>query len=155
MRKWYVPLAVLGVAGVGALLLTDRGRQTLRWLSENLQRAVEWNEAAQRELDRIQVALNRVAESLEAEQKSCPSRLALPFHLSDAPGAATGLGSRLASIAIKPLLLPGVAIHVIAIALPEARGILIQKLHSSHPLHGLPGVQMGNYQTQGIPVLRR
>jgi hypothetical protein len=37
-------------------------------LSENLQRAVEWNEAAQRELDRIQIALNRVAESLEAVQ---------------------------------------------------------------------------------------
>lgn len=68
MRKWYVPLAVLGIAGLGALLLTDRGRQTLRWLSENLQRAVEWNEAAQRELDRIQIALNRVAESLEAVQ---------------------------------------------------------------------------------------
>jgi len=68
MRKWYVPLAVLGIAGVGALLLTNRGRQTLRWLSENLQRAVEWNEAAQRELDRIKIALNRVAESLEAVQ---------------------------------------------------------------------------------------
>ena len=68
MRKWYVPLAVLGLAGLGALLLTDRGRQTLRWLSENLQRAVEWNEAAQRELDRIQIALNRVAESLEVVQ---------------------------------------------------------------------------------------
>jgi hypothetical protein len=29
---------------------------------------VEWNEAAQRELDRIQIALNRVAESLEVVQ---------------------------------------------------------------------------------------
>jgi hypothetical protein len=27
-----------------------------------------WNEAAQRELDRIQAALNRVADSLEAAQ---------------------------------------------------------------------------------------
>jgi len=48
--------------------MTERGRQTLRWITENLQRAVEWNEAAQRELDRIQIALNRVAESLEAAQ---------------------------------------------------------------------------------------
>ena len=68
MRKWCVPLACLGIAGLGAFLLTERGRQTLRWLSENLQRAVAWNEAAQRELDRIQIALNRVAESLEAAQ---------------------------------------------------------------------------------------
>ena len=68
MRRWYVPLACPGIAGLGALFLTGRGRQTLRWLSENLHRAVEWNEAAQRELDRIQIALNRVAESLEAVQ---------------------------------------------------------------------------------------
>jgi len=68
MRTWYVPLALMGVGGLGVLFLTDRGRQTLRWLADNLQHAVEWNEAAQRELDRIQVALNRVSESLQAVQ---------------------------------------------------------------------------------------
>jgi len=62
-------LACLGIAGLGgALLLALRGRQSLRWPSENLQRATGWNEAAQRELDRIQTALNRVAESLAAVQ---------------------------------------------------------------------------------------
>ena len=66
MRRWYVPLAVLGVGGIGLLFLTDRGRQAVRWIAENLSHAAEWNEAAQRELDRIQIALNRVAESLEA-----------------------------------------------------------------------------------------
>jgi hypothetical protein len=66
MRRWYVPLAVLGVGGIGLLFLTDRGRQALRWIAGNLSHAAEWNEAAQRELDRIQIALNRVAESLEA-----------------------------------------------------------------------------------------
>jgi hypothetical protein len=70
MRKWYVPLTLLGIGGLGYLFLTERGRTTLRWLGENLYRApdrfLEWNEAAQRELDRIQTALNRVAESLEA-----------------------------------------------------------------------------------------
>ncbi len=70
MRKWYVPVTVLGIAGLGMLVLTDRGRAALRWMYENLNRApeslLEWNEAAQRELDRIQTALNRVAASLEA-----------------------------------------------------------------------------------------
>ncbi len=74
MRKWYVPLAVLSVGGLGVLLFSDRGRRGMRWLAENFDSALdtapdtflEWNEAAQRELDRVQSALNRVAESLEA-----------------------------------------------------------------------------------------
>ena len=66
MRSWYLPLTIVGISGLGLLFLTDRGRQALRWMAENLHHAIEWNEAAQRELDRIQVALNRVAESLEA-----------------------------------------------------------------------------------------
>ncbi len=70
MRKVYVPLTLVGLGGLGWLLLTDRGREVLRWITENMQRGpdrlLEWNEAAQRELDRIQTALNRVAESLQA-----------------------------------------------------------------------------------------
>jgi hypothetical protein len=70
MRKWYVPLTVLGVSGLGLLFLTDRGRQGLRWAARNLHHApaalLGWNEMAQRELDRIQSALNRVAETLES-----------------------------------------------------------------------------------------
>jgi hypothetical protein len=70
MRKVYVPLTVLGLGGLGWLILTGRGRSSLRWIGDRLkegpERLLEWNEAAQRELDRIQVALNRVAQSLEA-----------------------------------------------------------------------------------------
>jgi hypothetical protein len=70
MRKWYVPLTLMGLGGLGVLCLTERGRKTLRWIFENVHRApesfLEWNEAAQRELDRIQTALNRVADSLQA-----------------------------------------------------------------------------------------
>ncbi len=72
MRKWYVPLTVLGVGSIGVLFLTESGRERLRWLAANLHRAPEalldWNEAAQREIDRIQLALNRVADSLNTAQ---------------------------------------------------------------------------------------
>ena len=70
MRKWYVPMTVVGLGGLGVLLFTDRGRKAVRWLVEQLPNAqsqlAEWNETAQRELDRIQNALNRVAESLDS-----------------------------------------------------------------------------------------
>ncbi len=73
MRKWYVPVTVLGVGGVGVWLLSDGGRRALRWLFETFHRAPsalqEWNESAQSELDRIQAALNRIAESLEPHRQ--------------------------------------------------------------------------------------
>lgn len=70
MRKWYIPVTMLGVGGVGAFLFSERGRQAVHMLRESFRRAPdallkEWNEAAQIELDRIQAALNRIAESLE------------------------------------------------------------------------------------------
>ena len=69
MRRWYVPLTVLGLGSIGAFLLSERGRTTLRAMFENFREApdrwLEWNENAQNELDRIQAALNRIAESLE------------------------------------------------------------------------------------------
>ncbi len=72
MRKWYMPLALLGVGSLGALLLSDRGRQALRWLAANIERhhgtLLEWNEAAQRELEQLQEAVNRVADSIEGLQ---------------------------------------------------------------------------------------
>jgi hypothetical protein len=68
MRKWYLPLTVLGVGGLGAFCLSQRGRSTIRWVYQNVHRApetfLEWNDSAQRELDRIQTALNRLAETL-------------------------------------------------------------------------------------------
>ena len=30
MRRWYVPLTVLGIGSIGAFLLSERGRSTLR-----------------------------------------------------------------------------------------------------------------------------
>jgi len=69
MRKWLVPLAVLGAGGLGAFFLSEKGRETLkRWLAALDQSPgswEEWNEAAQSELDRIQATLNQIAQSLE------------------------------------------------------------------------------------------
>ena len=66
MRKWFVTLAVLGAGGLGAFLLTDKGKQTLRhWLQEFDDASDEWNESAENELERIRATLNQIAESLE------------------------------------------------------------------------------------------
>lgn len=71
MRKWTMPLTLLGLGGLGYLILSERGQQALRWVAENLSRGpekfLEWNESAQRELDRIQEALNRLADSLQGD----------------------------------------------------------------------------------------
>lgn len=69
MRRWYVPLTVLGLGGIGALLLTERGRTSLRMLFERFQQApeklLEMNDTFQNELDRIQAALDQIAESID------------------------------------------------------------------------------------------
>ena len=68
MRRWYLPLAIFGVGAVGALALSDAGQQLFRRLRDEFEDAPEqlltWNEAAQRELDRVEATLNRIAESL-------------------------------------------------------------------------------------------
>ena len=68
MRKWFVPLTVLGLGGIGALLISDRGRRTLQYLIESVveapDRLWEWNDAAQAELERIQNSLNQLTEAL-------------------------------------------------------------------------------------------
>lgn len=69
MRKWLVALTVVGVGGVGAFLLTERGQQALRrrlaWFEEDPEPWSNWNQAAQAELERIQSALNQIAQSLD------------------------------------------------------------------------------------------
>ena len=68
MRRWYVSLTVLGLAGLGALVLSQRGRQALRWLAENFNKApdalLQWNETAQRELERLRAAIDQLSDSL-------------------------------------------------------------------------------------------
>ncbi len=70
MRKWALPLTVLGLGGLGALAFSRRGRNALSWALDHAHEApdkiAEWNDAAQVELDKIQDALNEIAESLQA-----------------------------------------------------------------------------------------
>jgi HPt (histidine-containing phosphotransfer) domain-containing protein len=69
MRKWYMPLTVLGLGSLGILMLSDRGRDLIREVAARLEDAPEnlreWNDSAQAELDRIQAAVDRVAQSLQ------------------------------------------------------------------------------------------
>jgi len=68
MRRWYVPLTVLGLGGIGVVLLSERGRNAMRSLFRDFGHAtgrlLEWNDGLQDELDRIQAVLDGVAESL-------------------------------------------------------------------------------------------
>ena len=71
MRKWYLPLTVLGVAGVAgvaALVLSERGRESVARMLGRLEDPPEpfrgWNDAAQREMERLQDALERLSNSL-------------------------------------------------------------------------------------------
>jgi hypothetical protein len=68
MRKWYVPLTVAGIGGVGVFLFSESGRRALRWIRGyarwNSQGLLEWNEAAEAELQRLEAALTEIADSL-------------------------------------------------------------------------------------------
>ena len=70
MRKWYLPLTVLGVAGLAALALSERGRDSVRRMLGRMEDAPEpfrgWNEASQRQLESLQEALERLSDTLHA-----------------------------------------------------------------------------------------
>jgi hypothetical protein len=69
MSKWLLPLMV---GGLGILLLSDEGLEAIQWATNKLKQAPEafrdWNDAAQGELERIQLALDQMAESLDLAQ---------------------------------------------------------------------------------------
>lgn len=82
MNRLYIALGTLGVLGLGGLgvmLLTPKGRETLRLAAEKVhfgsRKLAEWNQAAQNELERIQNALDDLSESLQ------------PIEPETAPGA--------------------------------------------------------------------
>ncbi len=70
MRNWFVPLAVLGLSGLGLVCASERGRNRLRVFFE---RAVEGNPIGEvnkfldDQLKVIQDTLDRLAEALEEQ----------------------------------------------------------------------------------------
>ncbi len=69
MRKWFVPLTMLGIGSLGALILSERGRQALDWVFDRIDEAPDriagWNDTAQLELEKIQSTLNEIADTLQ------------------------------------------------------------------------------------------
>ena len=57
------------------------------------------------------------------------------------------------SVAPVALLAPGVAVHVVAVALPEAGGVLVEEPEAPHPLHRLPEIEVRHHQSQRPPVV--
>ena len=71
MRSWFVPLAVLGLSGLGLVCASERGRNGLRTMFERL--ATEGPEEVHKFLDdqlnAIQDTLDRLAAALEEDEQ--------------------------------------------------------------------------------------
>jgi hypothetical protein len=68
MRKWYVPLTVLGLGGLGLLFVSERGQQALRALVDGFENGDEgfgdFHAGVDRELAQIESALDEIAAEL-------------------------------------------------------------------------------------------
>ena len=65
-NKWLIPAAVLGLGSLGILIATETGLEALSWLGARIKEAperfLEWNDAAQQELDHLEATLDRMAQ---------------------------------------------------------------------------------------------
>lgn len=70
MKNWLLPIAVLGVSGLGLLFASNRGRTQLRAffgeLAETDDPFGEFNKTIESELQYIQHTLDQLTEALEA-----------------------------------------------------------------------------------------
>jgi hypothetical protein len=73
MRKWYLPLTVLGLGGLGVLLGTQKGRNAVRRASEIFEDApaqlANLNESLDDEMANIQEAVDSIAAILGPSQR--------------------------------------------------------------------------------------
>lgn len=72
MNKWYLPLTVLGLGGLGVLFGTERGREVVGRATNLLEEwpgmYADWQNAAEREIQDIQSAVDQIATKLGAMQ---------------------------------------------------------------------------------------
>jgi hypothetical protein len=98
MRKWYIPLTVMGLGGLGVLLGTEKGREALNraadFIDDFPDAYSEWHEAAEREIESIQSAVDQIAASLGALRRANSSESfvkageSLPFLISSSSPSA-------------------------------------------------------------------
>jgi hypothetical protein len=74
MKKWYLPVTVLGLSGLGLLFASERGRQRVRQVFEKLiehgDPLGEFNKFCEDQLEMIQRNLDRLSDALEDPQAS-------------------------------------------------------------------------------------
>jgi hypothetical protein len=74
MRKWYLPLTVLGLGSLGVMLATERGRSVLRQAGRGLDRAPDqlrnWSDAFDDELTKIQGTIDSLNDLLAKPQSN-------------------------------------------------------------------------------------
>ena len=69
MRNWFLPIAVLGVSGLGLIFASSRGRHQLRQLFDREPESepfIPFGQVLERELEQIQEVLDQLSETLEA-----------------------------------------------------------------------------------------
>lgn len=68
VRSWTIPLTFAGLGGLGAMLLSGRGRKRMRFAEERLRaspgRLAAWDDCAQTELDDIQRAVKELTRAV-------------------------------------------------------------------------------------------
>jgi hypothetical protein len=67
MRKWYVPLTMLGLGGLGLLFVSERGQQAVRALFDSFDAPEGWDDfhaGVDRELEQIESALSEIESEL-------------------------------------------------------------------------------------------
>lgn len=73
MRKWYLPLTVLGLGSLGVLIGTERGRALLRQLGRGLDKAPNqlrgWSNALDSEIEKIQSTIDSLSDLIGKQQK--------------------------------------------------------------------------------------
>lgn len=73
MRKWYLPLTVLGLGSLGVLLGTERGRTLLRQMGRGLDKAPDqlrgWTDALDTEIEKIQTTVDSLSDLIGKQRQ--------------------------------------------------------------------------------------